>query len=343
MVNKNLYNSWSQTIDETWRSTYCFNDTIKMLSKSMISALKESIDRGFKLKCKSVTQKALFSRFLCDENGVLTNEGKTIAISSVSLKRQADLLDIPVRKMEFSYPGYPLIKVKNYMNNFYDYTNPDHYKALVNYELLKTKVFPEILAGNKLIKDNHLKFACFDEGKSIFTLLTCMCHNELCRAWDESEHDLSDVRNSLHSITLLSLMTKKNGFYSKLSEKLIGAVYSAKIENILDAFLKIKDTNSDLVDNSNNTNCIGISRSFLETLYQSLGNKILAKILKIYLIDPNAFGKGWPDITAIGHDNNVKLFEIKTIDKLHISQLNTFSEIKNIFDIEIIKCKKASA
>lgn len=310
----------------------------------MISALKESNNNGDKLTCKSVTQKALYSRNFCTEDGFLTDEGKVFTISLLSLKKQAETLLINVKKLEYGYDGYPNIKVKNYMDNFYDHTNPEHYKVLVNYELLKTKIFPEIFAGNTLLKDKDYKLVCFDEGKSIFILLTCMCYSELSKAWNDSGNDLSGVKSNLHSIKLLSLMNSKKGFYEDLSENLLNAVKCAKIEDILIAFDKIKyDYNELIIDTVIDKNCIGISKQFIKSLYHSLGNDILIRIMKIYLIDPNTFGKGWPDITAIKINNTVKLIEIKTSDKLHVSQINTFLEIKKIIDIEIIKVTKVSA
>lgn len=309
-----------------------------MLSKSMISALKESINNGDKLQCKSVTQQALFTRSLCNKDGVLTSEGKVVAISLLPLKRQVATLNLSIKKLKYGYEGFPFIEVKNLMDHFYDYANPVHYKAIVNYELLKTKIYPEIFACNRLLQDKEYRFACFDEGGSIFILLTCMCYSALSKAWDDSGHDLSDVKNSLHSITLLTLMNNKNGFYEELSENLVYAVESAKIEDILIAYEKIQHTNDELnVDTEDGKNCIGISKPFIKTLYHSLGNDALADIMKIYLRDPDSIGKGWPDITAIKHDNSVKLIEIKTSDKLHVSQINTFSKIKQIINVEIIK------
>ena len=172
MDKKSLYNSWSPTISETWRSTYCFKKITKQLSLTMKYALKDSIYNDNKLSCKTTTLKSLIQRNLSDENGKLTEEGKVVGISILPLKKQAEVLDIKINNIKYGYKGFPMVKVINYMDNFYDYTNPDHYKAMVNYDLLKTKIYPEIVVGNKLLEKDEYKLTCNDEGKSIFMLLT---------------------------------------------------------------------------------------------------------------------------------------------------------------------------
>ena len=343
MDKKSLYNSWSPTISETWRSTYCFKEITKQLSLTMKSALKDSIYNDNKLSCKSTTLKSLIQRNLSDENGKLTEEGKIVGISILPLKKQAEVLDIKINNIKYGYKDYPMIKVINYMDNFYDYTNPVHYKAMVNYDLLKTKIYPEIVVGNKLLEKKEYKLACNDEGKSIFMLLTCMCYKEMCKAWSDSKQNLIGVTHNIHSITLLSLISNREDYYENLSNNLIQAASSTNVEEIKSAFEKIKDGHFDIdCDYTNENNCIGINNEFIVELYKSLGNERMVNVLKLYLLDPNSLGKGWPDITAIKSDGKVKLIEVKTSDKLHISQINTFIELKKIIDIEIFKINKAS-
>ena len=175
-------------------------------------------------------------------------------------------------------------------------------------------------------------------------LLTCMCYKEICRAWTDSKQNLSGVTHSIHSITLLSLISNREGFYENLSNNLIQAASSAQIEEIKSSFEKIKEGYLDVdCDYTNENNCIGINMEFIVELFKSLGNEKMVNVLKLYLLDPNSLGKGWPDITAIKTDGRVKLIEVKTSDKLHVSQINTFTEIKKIIDIEISKINKASA
>ncbi len=275
MDKKKLYSSWSSTVSETWRSTYCFNTSIKSLSNSMKIALKESFNNDEKVICKNVTKSSLISRNLCDNNGKLTPEGKVVAISILPLKKQADILGLYINSIPDGYKGFPKIKVKNYMSNFFDYTNPDHYKAIVNSEILHSKIYPEIYVGNRLLELDDYNLACFDEGESIFILLSCMCYEEMRKAWKNSEHCLS-INYSLNSITLLSLMENKKGFFENLSQKLINAVAKAQIVDVEKSFDKLKETGLELEnENTSNKNCIGIDKSFITSLFKAIEKETL--------------------------------------------------------------------
>jgi len=303
----------------------------------MRTALKDSFNNEEEVICTKKTLASLKLRNLCESNGRLTSEGKVVAISLLSLNNQANVIGIIVNNIKYGYDGLPKIKVKNYMSNFYDYTDPDHYKAIVSSEILHSKIYPEVFVGNRILENDNYKRACFDEGASIFLLLSCMCYNVIFKAWKESK-TLGSPICSLNSITLLSLMVNKKGFYENLSEKLIEAVYTAKINDIEISFDKIKLKNFELISAKKATNnCVGIDKSFIIDLFHSFGHELLVKIIKLYLLDPCSFGKGWPDITTIMKDNSIRLIEVKTTDKLHVSQIITFSEIAKFLNIEIYK------
>ncbi|MCK4346433.1 MAG: hypothetical protein KAX05_14210 [Bacteroidales bacterium] len=311
----------------------------------MSNALKDSLNNGDIINCRKNTKDSLVLRNLCQKNGELTHEGKVLAIAFSPLKKQAETLSLKIKKIEYGCKNYPKIKIKNYLSNFFDYTNPDHYKAIVSSETLRQKIFPEILIGNMLLELDEYNMVCFDEGSSIILLLSCMCYGEICKVWDDynqekyNDNDNRDIAYcTLGGIKLLALMNKKLGFYENLSQKLIKAVKSSHISDIENSFDKLKAIHPDIKDdNFSNKNCIGINKQFITSLYYALGNESLTNIIKLYLSDPNSFGKGWPDITALTKDNSVKLIEIKTTDKLHISQIITFTEIAKYIQIEILK------
>lgn len=66
----------------------------------------------------------------------------------------------------------------------------------------------------------------------------------------------------------------------------------------------------------------GADEIFAGQVFDKLGIGRLAAISRVILTDPYAFGKGWPDLTVLG-DEEVQFIEVKTTDRLTISQLIT--------------------
>lgn len=69
-------------------------------------------------------------------------------------------------------------------------------------------------------------------------------------------------------------------------------------------------------------------------VFEILGKKRLVQILKLFFKDFNAFRLGWPDLTVI-IENEVNFIEIKTTDKLIISQLITIPEIIKTAELSV--------
>ena len=64
----------------------------------------------------------------------------------------------------------------------------------------------------------------------------------------------------------------------------------------------------------------------LLAIWQSIGATGWAKIAEAFLIDPYTFRAGWPDL-SVASGNSLRFIEIKTSDKLHSSQKETFSKL----------------
>ncbi len=73
-------------------------------------------------------------------------------------------------------------------------------------------------------------------------------------------------------------------------------------------------------------------------LFNSFELDLFQTILKTISLNPYEYSKGWPDLTLI-KDKKVYLIEVKTTDKLHLSQIKTISLFKNIIPckFEVIK------
>lgn len=321
-----------RTAPITWRSVPSFGS----LSMSMGKALRDALSNENLINCNKSTTNALIKRGLCDQNGKLSDEGTVAAIELSSLKQQARALSLPINKIDL---------------------------------IISKKERPEIAVITYLLNEWHYKAVCYAEGGDIITLLGCMSFDVIRNAWKEhclthplykSYHEAfgeSSVEDTimdnmyaspLGSIDLLDLMENRPNKsaenrpspYKYLMDPIMGAITNAKKDNIEKAFCMLKQWHFDMGWTGDNwpwSNYVGLSLSFVLLLYEALGNKVLADVAKMFFIDPAAFGSGWPDITAIDRNNNVKLFEVKTSDKLLRSQIITISAMANYFKIEVIK------
>ena len=321
-----------RTAPRTWRSARSFES----LSKSMEKALRDALSIGNLINCKQSTTNALIKRGLCDQNGKLTDEGRVAAIELSSLKQQARALSLPINKIDL---------------------------------IINNNERPEIVILTYLLNECHYKAACYAEGGDIKTLLGCMSFDVIRKAWKEhclthplyksyhedfGESSVEDTimdnmyANPLGSLDLLDLMENRPNTspenrpspYKYLMNPIMEAITNAKKNHVEKAFCTLKRWHFDMGwtrDNWPWSNYVGLSLSFVLYLYEALGNRVLVDVAKMFFLDPAAFGSGWPDITAIDRNNNVKLFEVKTSDKLHRSQIITILAMANFFKIEVIK------
>lgn len=276
----------------------------------MKKVLRESIQNNYFCNCNKNTIDALRKRNLCDENGELSLEGKVIAIAISSLKTQAMALNIPIKTTKI-----------NYKNN------------------------PELFARNHLLENGEYRNACVAEGGDIRVLLFCMCFDEIWRTW--KEHPYFKKYGGTDPICFMSncslacsdLLDVRPDLYKELIQN----IYNANQDIIENSFCLIRKSQGDLGGNSNYWpwhDYVGLRLPLLLSLYKALGNENLAGIARKYFTDPAAFNKGWPDITAIDSKNDVTLFEVKTTDKFHPSQIVTIKEMSPFFKTEIIQLQR---
>ena len=323
-----------RTKPRTWRS----NINSRNLSLPMKKALREALKNENKLNCTKNIFNALITRNLCSQNYILTNEGQVVALEESSSLQQTKSLSLTINILELKFAR---------------------------------KERPETAVLSHLLSNNHIKAGCYAEGGDIMTLLSCMCFDVICNAWRTHSltHPLykdyhlsygeSSVKNTimsntysspLGSIDLLDLMEYLPGIsaenrpspYKYLLNPILDAINCAGKEKIKKSFTTLKKWHHNMGWTGDNwpwTNYVGLTLSFIILLYEALGNKILYEIASTYFTDPSAFGSGWPDLTTIDHKNVVRLYKVKTTDKLSRSQIITISEMSKCFPIEIIKVK----
>ena len=326
-----------RTAPRTWRSVPSFESLSKLMGKT----LQDALSNGNLVNCKKSTTNALIRRGLCDQNSKLTDKGRVAAIELSSLKQQARALSLPINNIEL---------------------------------IIANKERPEIATMTYLLNECNYKAVCYAEGGDILTLLGCMSFDQIRNAWKEhclthplyrsyhedfGESSVEDTitdnmyPSPLGSMDLLDLMENRPNTcpenrpspYKYLMPSIMEAITNAKKDHIKKAFCTLKQWHIDMGWTGDNwpwRNYVGLTLSFVLSLYEALGNKVLANIAKMFFMDLAAFGSGWPDITAIDRNNNVKLFEVKTTDKLHRSQIITILAMANFFQIELIRVKRIS-
>lgn len=294
----------------TWRSAYDFEYSLKSLSKNMKTALKEALQNNNICDASKATVSSLSKRCLCNKKGELSSEGKVVAVSLLPLKKQALELSLPITEIECSFKNRPEIPVREY-----------------------------------LLNESGYKHVCFAEGGDILVLLYCMCFDVIWNTW--KLHPFFEDCGESNSISFMytcpltcdELLEIK----PKLYEHLISSIATSKRNKIEKAFKTLRKWHADMGWNEDRwpwQNYVGLSLSFIMALYDTLDNETLVSIAKSYFIDPAAFNKGWPDITAIDQKNKVTLFEVKTSDKFHPSQIITIPAMAPFLKSEVIKIKR---
>ena len=71
----------------------------------------------------------------------------------------------------------------------------------------------------------------------------------------------------------------------------------------------------------------GLTSEVIATLFEALGAERLASIAEAIIEDPYTYRSGWPDLTMT-RGGEMQWVEIKTTDKLHMSQVTTIHRMK---------------
>src|SRR3954454_19639220 len=90
-------------IPKSWEADA--RNTALSLSPSMRRAMREGVVKGDVVDVKSATRAALNARAVCDDEGRFTEIGRATAISFLSLRRQCELLSIPLDRVAARWDG----------------------------------------------------------------------------------------------------------------------------------------------------------------------------------------------------------------------------------------------
>lgn len=307
---KLYFNNPLWKVPSTWRSTYNFDGVIKRLSKETKAVLRDAIANNNTCSCNKQIFKSLIKLNLCNDLGELTHEGIVTSIALLPLERQAEILSLPINKLELNYKNAPEIDVMKYLLT------------------------------------NNYQYVCYSEGGIIMTLIFCMCFKEIYQNWQQhpwcKEYGKDYAISYLYSGGILSYEELLE-FNPELPKYLLDSILKANEDDIVKAFTIIRKWHKDMGWSGDNwpfRDWSGLSLELLLAVYKILNNKKLTSIAKVFFTDPYAFGKGWPDLLAIDENNRLMLSEVKTTDKLYVSQIINIAVMADFIPTAIIKLSK---
>lgn len=85
----------------------------------------------------------------------------------------------------------------------------------------------------------------------------------------------------------------------------------------------------------------GLTPSLMTSLFAAIGAQQLAQITAAIMENPYRYRSGWPDLTMI-KGSDMSWVEIKTSDRLHVSQIMTISRMKPLLpgNIRVVQLDK---
>ncbi len=263
-------------------------NTIKLtkLMRKVLTELVENKTQGF----KGNTVNALIDRGLVFDNGELTQEGREIAITLLSLGRQCEQLDLPLYKAAGPYDS-----------------SPEYFLC-------------------KYLMDHGFDGGAYCEGGAFLILIRA---------------------------SALSILTELNTFGSK--EDACSRFTEAQFTILKDKSDKILDVISNVAASQIGQNFQeiykydivreaypGLEAKFILSIFEAIGPECLSNISKLLFEDPYAYRKGWPDLTMV-RDGKICFIEVKTSDRLHLSQIKTIPRLMETVPAEfmVVQLKNA--
>lgn len=238
---------------------------------------------------------------LCDESGELTDRGRVVTLSYMSLDRQCKILGIPIKYIPLNRFGEPETAALEYYkrNGYKGDSTEGGIMQIILYAACFDRLFP-------LHEEKYKKYDDFGviyHGDKIVT-----------SAISYSQHFMSFYK-----------------YFKELGDELIRIIKNTDINVIKKNYEKILkfQLNESWAYKGNE-----ITKNLAADVYSGLGNITLAEIAKLFFTNPYAYCVGWPDLTIV-KDNHVKLVEVKTTDKLKKSQIITINDLKQSTNLDI--------
>lgn len=182
---------------------------------------------------------------------------------------------------------------------------------------------PELAAFTNFRAQGYDGMHC--EGSAVISLMKCACLDYFSeRAWiGVQKQKLQESESRIYACTggfdglcnmheenideiLATISLATDAIMQKHIQEFVSAVTGGGVYEGITGFFSV------------------MTEQGLWAIWKALGAVGLAKFAQIYLQeDPSDFRAGWPDLTIV-KDVNLRFVEVKTSDKIHASQLDTF-------------------
>jgi hypothetical protein len=178
------------------------------------------------------------------------------------------------------------------------------------------EILPEIAAWEHYRQNGFVGAYC--EGGSILLLIRAAALDTLASL--NSFNSRADARERFTEAQLVIHRDK--------SAKIIETIEAATADHVMSNFQEIyKSSFIQEVYPS-------LTVEAILSLFLALGSERLSVITKAIMEEPYQYRSGWPDLTMI-RDGSIHWVEVKTNDKLHMSQIVTLSRMKNLLSGEL--------
>ena len=245
-------------LKNTWRSEFSCKDVV--LSPAMRNSLKKYLlDGNVSIKLPARTLNALRARKLVGGNNKLTKAGTVVALKTVSLEKQCEILRIPIETLK----------------------------------LKREYVDPSIDALFYFKRQGNMCSSC--EGVAIRKVIFCLYAHKLIKIpIKKGENSFFDgLRTYPFAVgldILLDMDSIQDSDYDSFTDELLSTIDVCSRDTFLANY-------RELFPKGFCWN--GVDELFAAQLFDILGTDELGNLARIILSDPDVFNKGWPDLTLI--------------------------------------------
>lgn len=174
---------------------------------------------------------------------------------------------------------------------------------------LNFKQAPELTAWRHFLSSGYAGGYC--EGGPILLLIRSAALNVLARLNKSGSRQDACTRGTEGQLTTLH----------EHSDLILSAIRSANSQQVVRHFIEIYS--SRMVQEWYR----GLTPFAIASLFDTLGEERLAQIASAIMEDPFLYRAGWPDLTMT-NGSEMLWAEIKTTDRLHLSQITTLHRMK---------------
>lgn len=191
-----------------------------------------------------------------------------------------------------------------------------------------------------LLRSYHARgwSGCFTEGAIVFVLLSSIwldtlldCAEYAMREWRGGRRHARVVESMYYNRYHVFCYFDFAAAFPAVRRALIRAIDDSEKGHVIRTYRKMKSCQGGDIWFWSGQN--GMTEKLVVALFEILGRNRLRRIAKVFLNDPFLYSTGWPDLLVI-MDGVPRFIEVKTTDRLHVSQIIVMPEMMAAGDLE---------